>query len=441
MLLLWTACASAAAPGGMELLFASPGNDKCQQVMNAIINDMALSMHPKEKMLSTLKGTAAVLHCDGIHNVEKYEEILAKAFAMSDTDGDGVLSHDEQIARSRGLSPTAHAKSLACYESRTKEACGKSLREVMESHEVGSAYIEVYESWTFRWVTPSPSDVRRKLRGGHMSIIDQCNVNSQLCSQDAQCANAQNCLGGSLSNSDAPSPDAGGCHPSDTTVQLKHGVTRRMDELTVGDEILSPGGFTPVLGFMHQERDTANMYFEFTAGKRALAVSAHHHVVANGKTVDPATIKAGDVLHSADGSNATVTSVQMKAATGAFHFMVAGGEYYVDGLLSTDYDDHIPPKLWELLRMYVKMRYRLGVPMIPEGHGLIKRPFFAFDTLDAIGVRGEAQWLLLPLLVPTLLATELVNLAAESALASAMLAALGLGYICSRKAGEKPKSV
>jgi len=420
----------------MELLFASPGNDECQQVTNAIINDMALSMHPKEKTLSELKGTAAVLHCDGIHNVDKYEEILAKAFAMSDTDGDGVLSYDEQIARSRGLAPTAHAKSNACYESRTKEACGKSLREVMESHEVGSAYIEAYESWDFTGVTPSRSDVRRKLKE---SVSQMCGVGIS-CKDKEACSKVTKCQGSSQTYPAPPSPPTGGCHPSDTTVQLKHGVTRRMDELTVGDEILSPGGFTPVLGFMHQERDTANMYFEFTAGKRALAVSAHHHVVANGKTVDPATIKAGDVLHSADGSNATVTSVQMKAATGAFHFMVAGGEYYVDGLLSTDYDDHIPPKLWELLRMYVKMRYRLGVPTIPEGHGLIKRPFFAFDTLDAIGVRGEAQWLLLPLLVPTLLATELVNLAAESALASAMLAALGLGYICSRKAGEKPKS-
>ena len=91
------------------------------------------------------------------------------------------------------------------------------------------------------------------------------------------------------------------------------------------------------------------------------------------------------------------------------------------------------------MRAYVAMRYHLGVPVIPEGHGFVKHPFFAFDALDEIGVPSMAQWPLIPLLIPTALAAELVNLAAENAFPAAMLVALGLGSICSRTANKKAK--
>jgi hypothetical protein len=227
-------------------------------------------------------------------------------------------------------------------------------------------------------------------------------------------------------------------------VELEHGDTLPMDELAVGHRIRVPcksntssnACHAPVLGFLHQERNMTGMYFELSAGRLALSVSSRHYVVANGKEVDPATVKIGDALHTPEG-DVIVTGVQLKPAAGAFHPFVAGGSYYVDGLLATDYNDHTPKRAWDLLRVYVATRYRLGVPVIPEGHGLIKHPFFAFDTLDEIGVPSTAQWPLIPLLIPTVLAVELVNLTAENALVAAMLAALGLTYICSRNKKAK----
>ena len=207
----------------------------------------------------------------------------------------------------------------------------------------------------------------------------------------------------------------------------------------VGTLVKTPTGYEPVLGWLHHERDMAGVYLELTAGKRTLSVSSHHLVVANGRETDPAIIKAGDVLHTPDGGNATVTRVRLKLAAGAFHPFVAGGSYYVDGLLATDYNDHTPMWAWDLVRAYVAMRYHLGVPVIPEGHGFVKHPFFAFDALDEIEVPSMAQWPLIPLLIPTALAAELVNLAAENAFPAAMLAALGLGSICSRTANKKAK--
>lgn len=229
----------------------------------------------------------------------------------------------------------------------------------------------------------------------------------------------------------------GSCHPAASTVELEGGGFLPMDELAVGMRIRVPDGHAPVLGFLHQERDMVGEYFELTAGKRALAVSSHHYIVANGREVDPSTVTTGDVLYTPEG-NVTVTRVQQqKLAAGAFHPFVAGGSYYVDGLLATDYNDHTPKWAWELVRVYVATRYHLGIPVIPEGHGLVKRPFFAFDALDKMGVPSTAQWPLIPLLIPTVLAAELVNLAAEVTLAAAVLAALSL-IICrrSRKADK-----
>lgn len=229
-----------------------------------------------------------------------------------------------------------------------------------------------------------------------------------------------------------------GCHPAASTVELEGGGTLPMDELAVGHRIRVPDGHAPVLGFLHQEHSMTGEYFVLTAGKRALAVSSHHYIVANGKEVDPSTVKIGDVLHTPEG-NATVTRVQQKLAAGAFHPFVAGGELYVDGLLATDYNDHTPKWAWELMRAYVATRYHLGIPVIPEGHGLVKRPFFAFDALDKMGVPSTAQWPLIPLLIPTVLAAELVNLAAESSLFLAAATLAALMYLSSRKVGKKAK--
>ena len=47
------------------------------------------------------------------------------------------------------------------------------------------------------------------------------------------------------------------------------------------------------------------------------------------------------------------------------------GAYYVDGYLASDYNAHLPATTWTFVRKYVAMRYDAGMPVMPEGHGLI----------------------------------------------------------------------
>ena len=109
-----------------------------------------------------------------------------------------------------------------------------------------------------------------------------------------------------------PSSPPGGCHPAGSLLSLEDGTSIAIEDAAVGTLVKTPTGYEPVLGWLHHERDMAGVYLELTAGKRTLSVSSHHLVVANGRETDPAIIRAGDVLHTPDGGNATVTRVRLK---------------------------------------------------------------------------------------------------------------------------------
>ena len=119
--------------------------------------------------------------------------------------------------------------------------------------------------------------------------------------------------------------------------------------------------------------------------------------------------------------------------TGAFHLFVPSGAYYVDGLLASDYLDYIRLKpVWAAGRYYVAARFYAGLPIVT--HGVVD----VFKvTAAAAALPAPVQLAAAPLLFVATVALELVNLAAGRALhAAAGLALLGLGCLCSRRAGK-----
>jgi hypothetical protein len=205
-----------------------------------------------------------------------------------------------------------------------------------------------------------------------------------------------------------------GCHPSASTVELAGGVHARLDEVDVGTRIRTPEGFEPIIGFMHQEPDTTGHYYEFQTDEGSIHISAWHHLVVDGKWRDPATVVVGDRLMTSNGKESAVTNMQEVYARGAMHFFVPSGEYYVDGFLATDYDGHVPVALWHMLRLYARLRYSIGVPQVPLGHGkLVANPYWAFDAVDAWAVPMPVLWCLSPLLTAASAVSELLNVAAE----------------------------
>mmetsp|Transcript_5114 Transcript_5114/g.15596 ORF Transcript_5114/g.15596 Transcript_5114/m.15596 type:complete len:351 (+) Transcript_5114:1362-2414(+) len=222
-----------------------------------------------------------------------------------------------------------------------------------------------------------------------------------------------NCAGGHATdcNGDQGCTISSGCHPSASTILLADGSWQRMDTIRPGVIVLTPSGPQPVIGFLHAEEDGLFAYVRLDTRDGSLAISKEHWLFANGKESSPARIARGDYIHSPAGEVA-VESVRKTVEVGAFHPLVAGGAYFADGVLVSDYNDHVPRVVWRVVRAYAHARFSLGVPVIPQGFGFFRDPFWAFEVLDDIGISSETQMWFFPLLVPTALLTELVNLGA-----------------------------
>jgi len=201
----------------------------------------------------------------------------------------------------------------------------------------------------------------------------------------------------------------------------------RMDEARVGDLVRTQSGFAPILGFLHAEAVAPAPYLRISAGAGAdahsVAISALHHLYANGAEVAAAAVREGDVLETLRGPQA-VTRVERIEEAGAYHLFVAGGTYFADGVLASDRLGLVPRAAWAAGRAYARARFAAGVPVVPVGAGVLRHAWLS-ELLAGAGVPLAVQRdVLFPLTVASSVLTELVNVAADVA---AERAALGLG--------------
>ena len=125
-----------------------------------------------------------------------------------------------------------------------------------------------------------------------------------------------------------------------------------------------------------------------------------------------------------------MTRVEKVERAGAYHVFVAGGAYYVDGVLASDYYALTPAAVWPLVRAYVAARSAIGVPIIPVGRGLFPNHAWAVDLLGLLGVPTVVQrTALFPLTIACGIGTELINAAAEVATSKAPAIALGTAAV------------
>jgi hypothetical protein len=203
------------------------------------------------------------------------------------------------------------------------------------------------------------------------------------------------------------------CHPTGSYLTLEDGKSIAVEHAAVGTLVKTETGFQPILGFLHAEEDLMAPYLRFTTTSASMAISPLHHAFVNGAEIDPSFIKLGDLLHTPHGLE-PVTRIETITARGAYHFIVKGGSYFVDGILASDYDAAVSRAVWPLVHAYVGARYWLGIPVIPSGKGLFPR----HDWMSIMFVRaGVPLWaqqnVLTPLIVASSILTELTNVAVE----------------------------
>ena len=153
-------------------------------------------------------------------------------------------------------------------------------------------------------------------------------------------------------------------------------------------------------------------YLRFATKTASMSISPLHHVFVNGIETDPSHVKLGDLLRTPHDLE-PVTRIDSIKARGMYHVIVKGGSYFVDGILASDYSGLVPHMAWPLVRAYVEARYRIGVPVIPDGRGFFPNKIWASDLLARLGAPLSVHHALSPVTIASSIATELANVAIE----------------------------
>eukprot|EP00042_Codosiga_hollandica_P043428 m.411307 g.411307 ORF g.411307 m.411307 type:complete len:246 (-) comp56552_c0_seq18:120-857(-) len=197
----------------------------------------------------------------------------------------------------------------------------------------------------------------------------------------ADCVNCQsgcntNCPSGFTSWQCAAPSSSGPCFPEDATVELENGDTKTMAQLAVGDKVLvGPNLFSEVYMFSHKNTDaTATFVTLATSGNHSLALTADHYIYANDKLMTAGSVKVGDVLQAADGSEVSVTAVSSTTARGLYNPHTLSGDIVVNGIKTSAYTAAVAPGLAHGLLWPVRLLHTLGYDVVNG----------AFDQGDAL---------------------------------------------------------
>lgn len=150
------------------------------------------------------------------------------------------------------------------------------------------------------------------------------------------------------------------CFPASATAQLESGSTRRMDQLAIGDRVLtSPGVFSDVFAWTHHDPlHTSPGYVHIsTLSSHDLTVTAGHFVYANGGAIPADAVRIGDTMMSANGTCTRVVSVQRVTSRGLFNPQTLDGNIVVDGLACSTYTAAVAPGAAHALLAPLRMAY------------------------------------------------------------------------------------
>ena len=99
-----------------------------------------------------------------------------------------------------------------------------------------------------------------------------------------------------------------------------------------GDHVQTPNGYQPVIGRFHADAEVAMPYHVFWAEGMdvPMGISDDHWLYIDGIESDPATAKVGQTVSTPNGPR-RITKIEYYRQRGAYHIIVPGGMYYVDG--------------------------------------------------------------------------------------------------------------
>merc|ERR1711959_461914 len=137
------------------------------------------------------------------------------------------------------------------------------------------------------------------------------------------------------------------CFPNDAVVHTSPTTTKTMDELNVGDMVLTSHGFSPVYAFAHKDDEATSSFLKLsTASGHSIELSPEHRVFTHDErsntmaAVAAKEVRVGDLLLVNDDTRpSTVTAVRTVSKKGLHAPYTVQGSVVVNGVLASSYDD------------------------------------------------------------------------------------------------------
>lgn len=240
-----------------------------------------------------------------------------------------------------------------------------------------------YGYCTADWMCCPPPGFYTGYCGGEAHHLSAVNDQDQKCSQGKHkdaCGDDSNCEGGGqgeLFCSAAPDSKQGcclkagetwgsncpaSCHPGHTKLTVQNGQQIEISAAHIGDIILTPSGWEPIVLKMHNSSEES-VYYKVFAGSFSMSLSPDHNLIANGREMEAKHVAVGDMLETIEGQ-VPIDRITQGLDIGQYHIMVPSGVYYADGVSTSDFvEANIPRSTWDAWRSYATLRFRMGLPM------------------------------------------------------------------------------
>jgi len=204
--------------------------------------------------------------------------------------------------------------------------------------------------------------VVNKLGSGVVDKICQTIVCKGLCS--AACPDAPGKSSADCGHCDEK------CFPSNATVTLLNGTSKRMDELAIGDKVLVASGvFSDVYMFSHKLSAVQSEFVSITTqGGHTLMLTSNHYLYINNRMAVASMVKVGDTLTTPGSTDKydKVVSVRNVWADGLYNPHTLQGDIVVNGVLTSTYTSAIEPNIAHAALLPVRMMYSMGIDLVGD---------------------------------------------------------------------------
>lgn len=178
------------------------------------------------------------------------------------------------------------------------------------------------------------------------------------------------------------------CFPSYSTVEMESGLSKRMDQVSVGDRIrVGPSDFSTVFTFTHKISDGVKREFwklQVESGD-SVSVTTGHYIAVNGALQTAESVKVGDFLTLASGEKSAVTAISVTLMEGLYNPQTQDGRIIVDGIVASTYTSAVHPVVAHGLLAPMRFLYRHG--LLPEW-GILHKKSYGISAFAPAGLRS-----------------------------------------------------